>query len=99
QLADLVELLDEVAHALVEARAVAGLDRVEDVAVVVPAAEVDLDAGDALLDQLAGQEAAHAEAVLHAAVGLDDLRLLAADLEDGLEWRDGQVEALLVDAG
>jgi len=45
--------------------------------VVVPTAEVHLDRGDALLDQLAGQQAAHAEAVLGTAVlfnGLFGLR-------------------------
>src|SRR5262249_47432263 len=56
------QLLDQRAHALVQARAVAGAEGVEDVGVVVPAAEVHLDAGDALLDEFAGQQAAHAEA-------------------------------------
>src|SRR5262249_34992019 len=99
QHAALVQVLDQGAHALVQARAVAVLDRVEDVGVVVPAAQVDLDAGDALLDQLAGQQAAHAEAVLHAAVRLDHLGRLVAHLEDGPQRRHGQVEALAVDGG
>ena len=41
--AAVVQILDQGAHALVEAGAVAVLERVEDVGVVVPAAEVDLD--------------------------------------------------------
>src|SRR5262249_6507742 len=44
------QVLDQAAHALVEARAVAVAQGGEDVAVVVPAAEVHLDAADALLD-------------------------------------------------
>src|SRR5208282_2017183 len=65
--------------------------------VVVSAAQVDLDAGDALLDELAGQQAAHAEAVPLAAVHVDDVLRLLAYLEDRPQWRDGKVESLLVD--
>src|SRR5205085_7485983 len=82
--AAVVEVFDQGAHAVVEARAIAGADAREDVSVHVPAAEIDFDAAHALLHQLACEEAAHAEAVLHPAVFLNRLRVFVADLEDGL---------------
>src|SRR5690606_15001342 len=71
--AALGQFADEGAHALVERGAPLRAQRGEDVAVVVPAPQVDLDGGDALLDELAGKQAAHAEAVAHPAIGLDDI--------------------------
>src|SRR5262249_42966503 len=81
--AALVQLLDQRTHALVQTRAVAVANGREDVAVVVPAAQVDLDCRHALPDQSRGQQGAHAEWVAFTAVGFLDLLRLVSDLEDG----------------
>ena len=65
------KFLDQVAHAFIKAGAVPGSDGVEDPSVVIPAAQIDFDAGYILLDQFPGKKATHTEVVGTTAVCFD----------------------------